>query len=117
MKFIIDEQLSFRLAIWLTKQGFDAFHVNTLGTGEVVLDETICKISMQEQRTVITKDSDFWDTYLVKQQPYKLLYITTGNIANKDLISLFEKNMPLIMELLTQYNVLELNQEELKVHF
>ncbi len=117
MKFIVDEQLPVKLALWLIRQGYDAFHVSVLASGERVADEDICKISMNEQRVVITKDSDFWDTYLIKQQPYKLLYITVGNISNKNLKTLFEENFPILLELLHLHQVVELNQVELKVHF
>ena len=117
MKFIVDEQLPFKLASWLTKQGHDAFHISVLASGESITDDTICMISMSEERTVITKDSDFWDTYLIKEQPYKLLYITTGNISNKDLLTLFEANFSLMLELIKLHKVIELNQNEIKVHF
>lgn len=85
-------------------------------SGDSISDDDICRISMNEERTVITKDADFWETYLIKQQPYKLLYITTGNISNKDLITLFIENFSIILELLNLHKVVELSYDELKVH-
>jgi predicted nuclease of predicted toxin-antitoxin system len=39
------------------------------------------RISMQQERIVVTKDRDFLDSFLLRQQPYKLLLVTTGNIT------------------------------------
>ena len=64
---------------------------------------------------VITKDIDFLDHYIIKQEPYKLIYMTTSNIKNNELLSLFEKYFDQILELLHEYNVIEFNREEMKV--
>lgn len=117
MKFIVDEQLPKKLSDWLVEKGYDSIHIDTLNTLNSVMDEEICLISMAELRIVITKDSDFWDTYLVKQQPYKLLYITTGNITNKELIQLFDLHLGTILVHLFNNNVIELNRNEIKIHF
>ncbi len=57
---------------------------------------------------VVTKDSDFLDSYLIKNQPNKLLLVKTGNIHNKQLFSLFDSNLSLIIEMLTRNNLVEL---------
>jgi predicted nuclease of predicted toxin-antitoxin system len=44
-----------------------------------------CYISIQEERIVVTKDTDFFDSFLIRQQPYKLLLVSTGNITNAEL--------------------------------
>ncbi|MEH1774010.1 MULTISPECIES: DUF5615 family PIN-like protein [unclassified Nostoc] len=46
-------------------------------------------VSIQQNRILITKDVDFVNSFLTVQQPYKLLLITTGNINNSELESLF----------------------------
>jgi len=40
---------------------------------------------------VVTKDSDFRDSYFVKNSPRKLLKINLGNISNDELIKLLSE--------------------------
>ncbi|MFN0086892.1 MAG: DUF5615 family PIN-like protein [Blastocatellia bacterium] len=63
----------------------------------------------REDRVVVTKDSDFLKLHILQNQPAKLLLITTGNIANKELFLLFEQNLETIMHLFETYDVVELN--------
>lgn len=117
MKFIIDEQLPFLLADWFQSKGYDAVHVSSLGTGNQISDSFICTLSMQEKRIVITKDLDFLNTYIVKNQPYKLIYLTTGNLRNRALLDLFRSSLQQLINHLEESNVIELNQHILKVWF
>ncbi|GEM_PF-6472755 len=48
-------------------------------------DAEINDISIQQERIVVTKDTDFFDSFLIRQQPYKLLLVSTGNITNAEL--------------------------------
>ncbi len=110
MKFLIDAQLPKMLAEFLRERDFDAVHTLELPNKNITGDSEINRISLAEQRIVILKDSDFYDTYSAKQEPYKLLYLTMGNIRNKDLIELFDKNFLLIIHSLQNGSVVELSQ-------
>lgn len=66
---------------------------------------------------MISKDSDFFDTYILSERPEKLLIISTGNIKNQDLIKLFEKNLSALKSLFKTYSVLEINENEILVHY
>ena len=65
---------------------------------------------------MITKDNDFFDSYILKKSPPRLFLISTGNIINKDLFILFEKYFDLINAYFETYNFLELTNEELYAH-
>lgn len=114
---MIDEQLPFLLADWLQSKGYDAVHVTTLLTNEHIPDGYICERSMLEKRIVITKDTDFFNTYLIKQQPYKLIYVTTGNLKNRQLLDLFRVSIDQLISSLQTAQVIELNQLAMKVWF
>ena len=116
MKFIIDAQLPRRLSHWINDQGYDSIHTLDLPEENLTNDSIIIKISMEQERIVISKDSDFFEQCIVNNKPYKLLVITTGNIVNKTLIALFEKNFKKICELLKDSKVVELNNSELIIH-
>lgn len=116
MKFLIDAQLPYRLSIFLNGQGYDVKHTNQLPDRDRTTDNHICILSIRENRILITKDTDFVDSYHVKKSPTKLLFITTGNINNQDLISLFEKNMELVCNLFERFNLIEMSNTEIIVH-
>lgn len=117
MKFLVDEQLPNLLAEWLRAKGYDTVHVSTLSTGIRILDGYFCERSMAESRVVISKDSDFFNTYLIKKEPYKLLYITTGNLRNRPLLDLFRASFAKLQEALSNASVVELNQNTLRIWF
>lgn len=109
MKFIVDAHLPKSLARLLVSLGHDAIHTLDLPLKNTTGDSYINQISMQQQRVVISKDSDFFDTFNAKKEPYKLLFLTTGNIRNSQLLSLFSQNISLIVQELTHSDVIELN--------
>ena len=117
MKFLVDEQLPEKLVLWLMEQGYDAVHATSLGTGVRISDDLIAVRSMHQQRIVISKDIDFFNRYVFQQEPYKLLYLTTGNINNATLLQLFEDNWATLEFLLTENNVIEMNQESILIRF
>lgn len=111
MKFLVDAQLPKALKRFLDARGFDAVHTLDLPGKNATADTEINKVSLTENRIVISKDSDFYDSYSAKQEPFKLLYLTTGNISSKDLIDLFDKNLLLIIHSLQNGSVVELNRK------
>lgn len=89
MKFLVDAQLPRRLARWLQSNGHDVVHTLDLPNGNATTDVEINDLSTAEQRTVITKDADFVHSFLLNGRPYKLLLVSTGNIRNADLETVF----------------------------
>lgn len=111
MKFLVDAQLPYRLANYIKKYTFDVIHTDDMPNRERTKDSEIRKLADKEKRIVITKDLDFFDSYILIGSPIKLLWISTGNIKNKDLIKLFEKNFEEIIRLFSCYNLIELSNE------
>lgn len=85
MKFLVDAQLPIRLARFLQVSGYDTLHTRDLPQQNSTSDSQINEISIQNKRIVITKDSDFVDSFMTIQKPFKLLLVTTGNIKNSEL--------------------------------
>jgi predicted nuclease of predicted toxin-antitoxin system len=113
MKFIVDAQLPKEIAWILKNKGFDAIHTDDLPDKEKTTDNQIREISVHENRIVISKDSDFVDSYFVKRIPPRLVIITTGNIKNNELFRLFSNNIEQIIELLHSCNLVEMDNFEL----
>lgn len=116
MKFLVDAQLPLRLARSLQEAGHDVLHTLDLPDQNSTPDSTINQISLEQERIVITKDLDFLESFLIRQQPYKLLLVTTGNIKNYELEALFINNLEQIVQLFKQHNYIELSRNALIVH-
>ncbi len=110
MKFIVDAQLPKSLAYALREKGFDAVHTTELPDGNDTTDARINRLSLAENRIVISKDADFYDSFTAKKEPYKLLHVKTGNIKNSQLIELFDKNIEMIIKVLNESSVVQISQ-------
>ncbi|HMQ59042.1 MAG TPA: DUF5615 family PIN-like protein [Flavilitoribacter sp.] len=104
LKFIVDTQLPPRLANFLNQSGADTIHTTHFENGHLLDDASIRKIAIQEDRIIITKDSDFRDYFLLKGSPPNVLLIKTGNISNQDLIDLLKNNFKVIVGLFEKGN-------------
>ena len=116
MKFLVDAQLPVRLAKFLQANGYDTLHTKDLPEQNATSDTQINQISIEQERIIITKDSDFVDSFLTIQKPSKLLLITTGNIKNSELEQIFSKNLSTIVDLLRNHSYVEINRNEIIVH-
>ena len=90
MKFIIDAQLPDTLAFLMHEKGFDIIHTSELPDGNDTTDIEINRLSFAENRVVISKDADFYNSFAAKKEPYKLLHVKTGNFKNSQLLELFD---------------------------
>lgn len=116
MNFLVDAHLPRRLAFHLRAAGHDALHTLDLPNKNRTTDDEINALSEQEQRIVITKDSDFVDSFLVVRKPYKLLLISTGNITNAELESVFVPAIPQIATAFGSHSYIELSRTALIIH-
>lgn len=116
MRFLVDAQLPLRLASALSEWGHDAAHTSSLPSGNSTEDASICAVADAESRIVLTKDSDFADSFVLRATPAKLLLVTTGNIGNDDLIDLLGRRMADLEREFAESSFIELNQTNLIVH-
>jgi len=100
----------------LHRAGHDAIHTLDLPHGNPTPDAEINDLAEREQRVLITKDADFVNSFLVLGTPYKLLLVSTGNITNADLLTLFTMFLPQINSELQAHSYLELSRAALIVH-
>lgn len=116
MKFLVDAQLPRHLSDSLKWWGHDVVHTSDLPAGDRTPDWRINDISLAEQRVVITKDADFVSSLLITSAPFKLLLVSTGNISNRALVELFEKNLSAIVAALEIYDYVEITRGQLIEH-
>lgn len=78
MKFIVDAQLPKSLSELLINRGFDSIHTLDLPNRNATSDKEITEIALKEKRIVITKDSDFLQSFLLNSTPEKLTLFELG---------------------------------------
>ncbi|WP_276502252.1 DUF5615 family PIN-like protein [Terrimonas pollutisoli] len=112
MKFLIDAQLPLSLKDFFISRGFDCLHTLDLEFGNETPDKIINAISITEQRIVVTKDSDFLDSFIVKKEPFKLILVKLGNTSKNDLLQFFLDHFNEIIEKIKTEDMLLLTKED-----
>jgi predicted nuclease of predicted toxin-antitoxin system len=92
------------------RHGHDANHTLDLPARNATKDTILNQLSVEEQRVVISKDSDFFYSHLVLGRPWKLVLVKTGNMSAEDLCSLLERHLSEIEAALEQYTMVEIDR-------
>lgn len=116
MKLIVDAQLPVKLCEILNELGLDSIHVDELPKGDETPDIEITGFADHENLIVVTKDFDFYHSYMTLGKPKKLFLITTGNLKNRQLFDLFRNNTLVIKNALNRSSFLELSNEGIIEH-
>ncbi len=72
MKFLVDAQLPRRLVARLREVGHEAIHTLDLPLGNQTPDSIINELSIHEEYVVVTKDTDFVNSFHLHRRPHKL---------------------------------------------
>jgi predicted nuclease of predicted toxin-antitoxin system len=116
VKFIVDAQLPKSLSDFLKSKNHDSIHTLDFSTQNKTTDIQIVNLSVKEGGIVITKDTDFLESFLLSGKPPKLLLITTGNIKNSALIGIFQSQIAILSKLFAENSLIEINKTEIVVH-
>lgn len=113
MKFIIDAHLPRSICNFFGKH--DCIHTSQLEFGNETKDSLINELSIKEHRTVVSKDTDFYYSYITGKRPYKLILVRLGNFRLRELNQYFESNAEKIIELLKENSFIVLEKGKIKV--
>ncbi len=117
MRVLVDAHLPKRLSEFFSAHDIDSKHTLDLPKKNATPDSEIIQFADDESRIVISKDSDFLDNYILDGSPKKLLILSTGNFNNRNLIKLLEKNLDILKSFFEENTVIEINEEEIQVHY
>jgi len=102
MKIWIDAQLPPTLAIWLTNTfGVEATALRELGLRDAK-DVEIFEAARVSNAVIMTKDSDFVDLACRLGTPPQILWLTCGNVTNRNLQRILLSALPDALEQLRQ---------------
>ena len=93
MKFLCDVHIPIKLSKRLDELGHESEHVNKILNRWNSTDEEISRFADLNKLTLITKDQDFRNSFLLKRKPKRLIKVSLGNISNKELLELFEDHI------------------------
>ena len=106
----MDAHLPRSLCALLAAHGHDVRHTHDLPEQNETKDGILNPLSLDEQRVVVSKDTDFFYSHLLQGRPWKLLLVRTGNISARDLRDLFARNLPLIEAALEKHTLVEIDR-------
>jgi len=115
MKFLIDAHLPPGLRAVFRAAGHDAIHTLDLVDQNASRDGILNEVSMNEERVVVTKDTDFYYPHLLHGRPWKLVLVRTGNLGLKATKQMFETHLPTIEVALQTCTLVELDQQTVSV--
>jgi predicted nuclease of predicted toxin-antitoxin system len=116
MKFLVDARLPMRLRDFLLAKEHDCVHTSELPNGNRTPDSELNRICATESRILVSKDADFVDSLILRDEPPQLLVMATGNISNTDLLDVFGKQLDSIINGFATCRWLELSRDRVIVH-
>ena len=78
-------------------------------------DGVLNRVSLAEERVVVTKDTDFYHSHLLQGRPWKLVLVRTGNMGLKETKALFDTHIPAITEALETCTLVEIDKQTVSV--
>ncbi len=116
MRFLCDVHISYKFVKYLVSLGFEVTHVNKILDKWFTKDKEICDYADAHDLILITKDSDFRDSFFINNSPKKLIKINLGNISNQELIQIISDNIGSISKLSTKSSFLiEIDKDDIFV--
>ncbi len=97
MKLLFDQNISFRIVKKIEDFLPNSSQVRLLGL-ENAKDTDIWEYAKNNDYTIITFDTDFYDLSLIKGTPPKIIWLRIGNTSTTSLIDCLKLNFELILE-------------------
>lgn len=112
MKFLLDANVPPSLAEEFSE--FEVILSNSLPMGNASKDSEIIKFALENELILITKDIDFYYSFIQSRKPQKLILVKLGNMKIKVLRNYFKSNKKKILHLLDGNSMLILTQEQIQ---
>jgi predicted nuclease of predicted toxin-antitoxin system len=113
MKLLFDQNISFRIVSKLEKHYPECRHVSDVGLNDAE-DHIIWNFAKENDFSIVTFDSDYFDISIIKGHPPKIIWIRTGNLTTKEITELLIYNLDSIHSFLSDPNLEEMACKELE---
>jgi predicted nuclease of predicted toxin-antitoxin system len=115
MRWLVDAQLPKRIATALNHRDHTATHTLDLPRANATTDAQLIAFATINSAVVISKDYDFVNYFHLTGKP-RLLLISTGNIANNELLELILKQLPEIERSFALFDFIEITRTQIVYH-
>ena len=115
MRFLVDAQLPASLCREIEAFGQIATHTERLTSGNQTSDAEIVSFAEKGEWIVVSKDTDFFFSHLLFHQPKKLLLVRTGNLRLHQLLGIFRRQMPQIIQAFASHCLVEIDSEQIRL--
>ncbi len=112
MIFIIDAHLPRSLCKYFRALGHTAFHTTDFPLGNATSDGWLAEEAAKRDAVVVSKDSDFFHSFLLQRKPPKLIMVKVGNLRLHNLRQLFETQAENLALLLESHDLIELHLDK-----
>lgn len=96
-KVLCDVHIAMKIVRFFEEKGYEAIHLNHILEGDHTKDADLSAYADQNGFTVVSKDADFKNSYLLKGTPQRLLRIALGNLSTKSLIDVLDSNLDILV--------------------
>jgi len=113
VSLLFDQNISFRIIQKIKEDFPNSKQVRELGLEESS-DDKIWKFAKENNFTVVTFDSDFFEISNLKGHPPKIIWLRTGNTTTKNIIEILQQKKEIIIDfisnpLYSEISCLEIN--------
>lgn len=78
-------------------------------------DDVISKISISQERILISKNFDFYHSFILKREPYKILLVRVGNMKKSSVNDLILDNLESITGYFETGHMVEITRSSVKL--
>ncbi len=96
MKILVDNNLSAKVSLHLSKLFSESRHVADFGLDENTEDAAIWKFATDNDFSILTKDTDFEAMSRLLGCPPKVIQLTCGNKTTSEIISILSQSSLLV---------------------
>ncbi|HZV25811.1 MAG TPA: DUF5615 family PIN-like protein [Acidothermaceae bacterium] len=116
MRFLVDANLSLRLAVSLNEAGHDAVHVADLGMSRAT-DLEILEVADREDRVVVSADTDFGTLLAMgnRRRPSVLLLRLASPRRTEQLTAVLQLNLPAVVDALDAGSVVVVEDARIRI--
>ena len=100
MSLLFDQNISFRIIQKIKEDFPNSKQVRELGLEESS-DDKIWKFAKENNFTVVTFDSDFFEISNLKGHPPKIIWLRTGNTTTKNIIEILQQKKEIIIDFIS----------------
>lgn len=100
MKLLFDQNISYRIVRLVSDKYPEAIHINQVGLDDAT-DNSIWKFAEDNDYTIVTFDSDFYNLSILRGCPPKIIWLRIGNTSTLMVAKVLNDDFSLIEAFLT----------------